>query len=89
MVVQCVNMLKKVKKNYVHRFICECYNGLIPYDLNVDHTNDVRDDNRQKGREGRRSIDVNHTNLMTFDSLICPVSGLDSLFSSRPETGGL
>ena len=35
------------KKNYqVHRFIWECYNGIIPEGKQIDHINDIRDDNR-------------------------------------------
>ena len=36
------------RKNYqVHRFIYECYYGLIPNDrMQIDHINDVKDDNR-------------------------------------------
>ena len=35
------------QKNYlVHRFVFECYNGLIPEGMKIDHKNDIRDDNR-------------------------------------------
>ena len=37
---------KKQKTVQVHRFIYECYNGLIPEDLVIDHINDKKDDNR-------------------------------------------
>ena len=34
-------------KNYrVHRFIWECYNGIIPEDKEMDHINNKRNDNR-------------------------------------------
>lgn len=36
----------KQKKYYLHRFIWECYNGIIPPGLKIDHKNDIRDDNR-------------------------------------------
>ena len=37
----------KTKNNYyVHRFIWECYNGLVPVGLEIDHINDNRSDNR-------------------------------------------
>ena len=36
----------KQKKYYLHRFIWECYNGIIPPGLEIDHKNDIRDDNR-------------------------------------------
>ena len=29
-----------------HGFIYECYNGLIPDGMEIDHINDIRDDNR-------------------------------------------
>ena len=31
---------------YVHRFVWECYNGLIPDDKVIDHINDDKKDNR-------------------------------------------
>ena len=35
------------QKNYlVHRFVFECYNGLILEGMKIDHKNDIRDDNR-------------------------------------------
>ena len=38
---------QKSYKNYlVHRFVWECFNGLIPDDKVIDHINDIRDDNR-------------------------------------------
>lgn len=36
----------KPKRYYVHRFIWEVYNGLIPVGFVIDHHNDIRDDNR-------------------------------------------
>ena len=36
----------KHKTVRVHRFIYECYNGLIPDDMVIDHINDIKDDNR-------------------------------------------
>ena len=36
----------KQKRYYVHRFIWECYNGLIPDGFVIDHCNDIRYDNR-------------------------------------------
>ena len=36
----------KFKSLYVHRFIYECYNGLIPNGLVIDHINDDSKDNR-------------------------------------------
>ena len=36
----------KPKTYFVHRFIWECYNGLIPGGLVIDYINDIRDDNR-------------------------------------------
>ena len=37
----------KTKNNYyVHRFIWECYNGLVPVGFEIDHINDNRSDNR-------------------------------------------
>ena len=37
---------KNQKRHLVHRFVWECYNGLIPHGKVIDHINDVRDDNR-------------------------------------------
>ena len=35
------------QKNYlVRRFVFECYNGLIPEGMKIDHKNDIRDDNQ-------------------------------------------
>ena len=34
------------KSMFVHRFVWECFNGLIPYDKVIDHINDKKDDNR-------------------------------------------
>ena len=35
------------QKSYkVHRFIWECFNGIIPSEMQIDHINDVKDDNR-------------------------------------------
>lgn len=34
------------KKFQVHRFIWECFNGLIPDEKEIDHINNIRDDNR-------------------------------------------
>ena len=39
---------KKHKSVYVHRFIYECYNGLIPEGMVIDHINDDKKDNRVK-----------------------------------------
>lgn len=36
----------KQKSYYVHRFIWECYNGLIPEGMEIDCINDIQDDNR-------------------------------------------
>ena len=38
----------KQKTVSVHRFIYECYNGVIPEGMVIDHINDIRDDNRIK-----------------------------------------
>ena len=37
---------KSQKRYRVHRFIWECFNGLIPNDKVIDHINDIKDDNR-------------------------------------------
>lgn len=34
------------KKYQVHRFVWECFNGIIPDGLEIDHINNIRDDNR-------------------------------------------
>ena len=34
------------KTCYVHRFVYECFNGLIPDGKVIDHINNIRDDNR-------------------------------------------
>ena len=34
------------KSIHVHRFVWECFNGIIPYDKVIDHINDKKDDNR-------------------------------------------
>ena len=35
------------QKNYlVHRFVFECYDGLIPEGMKIDHKNDIRADKR-------------------------------------------
>lgn len=34
------------KSLQVHRFIYECFNGVIPYGKEIDHINNKRDDNR-------------------------------------------
>ena len=39
---------KKQTTVYVHRFIYECYNGVIPDGMVIDHINDIKDDNRVK-----------------------------------------
>ena len=31
---------------FVHRFVYECFNGLIPYGKVIDHINNMKDDNR-------------------------------------------
>ena len=36
----------KPRVYYIHRFVFECYHGIIPKFVQVDHWNDVRDDNR-------------------------------------------
>lgn len=38
----------KQKTFQVHRFVYECFNGLIPKDMVIDHVNDIKDDNRIK-----------------------------------------
>ena len=38
---------QKGYKNYqVHRFVWECFNGIIPEDKVIDHINEIKDDNR-------------------------------------------
>ena len=37
---------ERAKKYKVHRFVWECFNGLIPEGKQIDHINDIRDDNR-------------------------------------------
>ena len=39
---------KKSKTVFVHRFIYECYNGVIPEGMVIDHINDDKKDNRVK-----------------------------------------
>ena len=34
------------KGYYVHRFVYECFNGLIPDGKVIDHVNNIKDDNR-------------------------------------------
>ena len=34
------------KSIHAHRFVWECFNGIIPYDKVIDHINDKKDDNR-------------------------------------------
>ena len=34
------------KTYYVHRFIWECFNGIIPDGKVIDHVNNIKDDNR-------------------------------------------
>ena len=41
----CSSRVKKQKTVRVHRFIWECFNGIIPEGLVIDHINDKRDDN--------------------------------------------
>ena len=36
----------KQKTYFIHRFIWECFNGLIPEEKVIDHINNIRDDNR-------------------------------------------
>ena len=37
---------KNQKRHFIHRFVWECYNGLIPDDKVIDHINNKKDDNR-------------------------------------------
>ena len=37
---------ERQKTYWVHRFVWECFNGLIPEGKQIDHINDVKDDNR-------------------------------------------
>ena len=37
---------KGQKHCYVHRFVWECFNGVIPEGKVIDHINDIKDDNR-------------------------------------------
>ena len=40
-------MVKKSQKSYyVHRFVWECFNGLIPEDKVIDHINNNKENNR-------------------------------------------
>ena len=39
---------RKQKCVHIHRFIYECYNGLIPDGMVIGHINDIKDDNRLK-----------------------------------------
>ena len=41
-----VSGVRKEKKFLTHRFIYECFNGIIPEGLVIDHINNIRDDNR-------------------------------------------
>ena len=45
-----VNVRKYCQRNQkimqAHRFVCECFNGVIPDGKVIDHINNVRDDNR-------------------------------------------
>ena len=34
------------KTIHVHRFVYECFNGIIPFGMVIDHINSIRDDNR-------------------------------------------
>ena len=34
------------KGYYVHRFVYECFNGIIPDGKVIDHVNNIKDDNR-------------------------------------------
>ena len=36
----------KHKRYYVHRFVWECFNGIIPEGEVIDHINNIKDDNR-------------------------------------------
>ena len=44
--IVCLEPREGNQKHHVHRFIWECYNGLITDGLIIDHINDIRDDNR-------------------------------------------
>ena len=39
---------KKTKSVIAHRFIWECFHGIIPNGMVIDHVNDIKDDNRIK-----------------------------------------
>ena len=37
---------KSQKTYFIHRFVWECFNGIIPEDKVIDHINNIKDDNR-------------------------------------------
>lgn len=39
---------QKGQKRYVHRFVYQFHNGIVPDGKVIDHINDIRDDNRLK-----------------------------------------
>ena len=41
-------MIKKQKTCIAHKFIYECYHGIIPNNMVIDHINNIKDDNRIK-----------------------------------------
>lgn len=57
---------RKVKSS--HRFIYECFNGLIPETYVIDHLNTIRTDNRIENLKACSVWDNNH-NKITVDKL--------------------
>ena len=59
---------KKQKCVRIHRFIYECYNGLIPEDLVIDHINDKKDDNRLKNLQLMTQQQNSKKSAVNYDS---------------------
>lgn len=74
----------KQKKYRLHRFIFECYNGMISAGMVIDHINNVRDDNRscnlqlmttsQNNKKAAKNIDFsfikyNHLNKRSIKAI--------------------
>lgn len=85
----CDKTLNKPKAHYVHRFVWESIQGEIPNDLEINHINEIKTDNRLKNLElvtHQKNIELSkHKNIYSINIVTKEKQVFDSLTKASIE----